>query len=99
VAKTTLKTVTVATTAEMHSAMNQYMSQGFVVTSQTADMATLNKTPLLTWTLGEIAAFLGFILLCIVPAFFYYGVLTKRHNTIQQVVIRVDPAAPQSPPT
>jgi len=111
VAKTTLKTVSVATTAEMHNAMNQYMSQGFVVSSQTADMVALNKTPLLTWTCGEIAAVLGLALLCLAPGIYYYVVVTKRHNTIEQVVIRVDPAAaasadvppgtqpPQSPPT
>jgi hypothetical protein len=101
VAKTTLKTVSVATTAEMHNAMNQYMSKGFVVSSQTADMTTLNKTPLLTWTCSEIAAVMGLVLLCIAPGIYYYMVVTKRHNTIEQVVIRVDPAAaaPQSPPT
>lgn len=87
------KTVNVATTAEMHNAMNQYLSQGFVVTSQTADMTTLNRTPSMIWSCGELVRFSILLCLCIVPGVIYMRNMYKRHGTIENVVIRVDPAA------
>ena len=88
-----VKTVTVASTAELRQEVADYIAQGYVVSSQNDEMATLEfrvryNLPLL----------FGLLLLCLIPGFVYLVMVGSKAG--RQVVIVVDTAsaAPAAPP-
>lgn len=88
-----LTTIVVATAEELQTRMNQYLAEGFLVTSQTADMVTLNRTPPMVWAMGEQLRAILLTFLCIVPGLLYMRDTYKRHRIVENVVIRIDPDA------
>jgi hypothetical protein len=101
----TLETINVATTNDMHEAINRYLMLGFTIKSQTPEMTALVKEPIIGttnlfatikeqhWTSGEIVKLILLTLCCFVPGSLYLRGRLRAHATTENVVIRVDPSS------
>lgn len=81
-----VKTVTVASTSELRREVANYIAQGYVVSSQNDEMATLEFRVRYNMLLV-----IGLLLLCIVPGIVYIFMVGAKAG--RQVVILVDAAA------